>query len=493
MEDQPVFFFDQTEQNEEDTNDESLKDESKEKRSKKKKRKDLWAKLFETKDSNQIESGESSKLSKTLSLLFSRFAGVEKEEIVDSKTETGQKIIGLGIGMPEIEEIGFFQNNEVIGQSKENKTENHSQHTIDDNDYENENSRSINNDIENINDDIENKVSDVNLNNNSEDEILDTTENINSDEPQINQLSTSEVDFGIDNSIELDSSPAVEINSGHINNESINSKTEQRTVKEVGSPLLGSIVAEELSKSNNIKLKEQAVKIKKQIEKTRNLEEKTKSELAELKNKQARQQAELMYKRFRIEQNESVPATKDKSRELNTSIHNRGNESPKSIEPYIKNSLENPQTEKNRPGITKLEQKDSKKMQKTENETVQNIENTKALNNETVEQGNFEGKYISEQDRDRQQEKLKQSSAKVQSKKLEVDERESKFALKAIQQQTSFINQKVSENKKIEKSITRKTNSRPVEYHTAIKQGFLAGIIVLVSFLIVVFIWNLLN
>ena len=94
MEDQPAFFFDQTEQNEEDTNDESLKDESKEKRSKKKKRKDLWAKLFETKDSNQIESGESSKLSKTLSLLFSRFAGVEKEEIVDSKTETGQKIIG---------------------------------------------------------------------------------------------------------------------------------------------------------------------------------------------------------------------------------------------------------------------------------------------------------------------------------------------------------------------------------------------------------------
>ena len=492
MEDQPVFFFDQTEQNEEDTNDESLKDESKEKRSKKKKRKDLWAKLFETKDSNQIESGESSKLSKTLSLLFSRFAGVEKEEIVDSKTETGQKIIGLGIGMPEIEEIGFFQNNEVIGQSKENKTENHSQHTIDDNDYENENSRSINNDIENINDDIENKVSDVNLNNNSEDEILDTTENINSDEPQINQLSTSEVDFGIDNSIELDSSPAVEINSGHINNESINSKTEQRTVKEVGSPLLGSIVAEELSKSNNIKLKEQAVKIKKQIEKTRNLEEKTKSELAELKNKQARQQAELMYKRFRIEQNESE-ATKDKQRELNTSIHNRGNESPQSRESYIKNSLENPQTEKNKSVNTRLEQKDSKKMQKTENEIIQNIETTKALNNEAVEQGNFEGKYISEQDRDRQQEKLKQSSAKVQSKKLEVDERESKFALKAIQQQTSFINQKISENKKIEKSITRKTNSRPVEYHAAIKQGFLAGIIVLVSFLIVVFIWNLLN
>lgn len=492
MEDQPVFFFDQTEQNEEDTNDESLKDESKEKRSKKKKRKDLWAKLFETKDSNQIESGESSKLSKTLSLLFSRFAGVEKEEIVDSKTETGQKIIGLGIGMPEIEEIGFFQNNEVIGQSKENKTENHSQHTIDDNDYENENSRSINNDIENINDDIENKVSDVNLNNNSEDEILDTTENINSDEPQTNQLSTSEVDSGIDNSIELDSSPAVEISSGYINNESINSKTEQRTVKEVGSPLLGLIVAEELSKSNNIKLKEQAEKIKKQIEKTRNLEEKTKSELAELKNKQARQQAELMYKRFRIEQNESE-ATKDKQRELNTSIHNRGNESPQSRESYIKNSLENPQTEKNKSVNTRLEQKDSKKMQKTENEIIQNIETTKALNNEAVEQGNFEGKYISEQDRDRQQEKLKQSSAKVQSKKLEVDERESKFALKAIQQQTSFINQKVSENKKIEKSITRKTNSRPVEYHAAIKQGFLAGIIVLVSFLIVVFIWNLLN
>ena len=492
MEDQPVFFFDQTEQNEEDTNDESLKDESKEKRSKKKKRKDLWAKLFETKDSNQIESGESSKLSKTLSLLFSRFAGVEKEEIVDSKTETGQKIIGLGIGMPEIEEIGFFQNNEVIGQSEENKTENINQHTINDNDYENENSRSINNDIENINDDIENKVSDVNLNNNSEDEILDTTENINSDEPQTNQLSTSEVDSGIDNSIELDSSPAVEISSGYINNESINSKTEQRTVKEVGSPLLGLIVAEELSKSNNIKLKEQAEKIKKQIEKTRNLEEKTKSELAELKNKQARQQAELMYKRFRIEQNESE-ATKDKQRELNTSIHNRGNESPQSRESYIKNSLENPQTEKNKSVNTRLEQKDSKKMQKTENEIIQNIETTKALNNEAVEQGNFEGKYISEQDRDRQQEKLKQSSAKVQSKKLEVDERESKFALKAIQQQTSFINQKISENKKIEKSITRKTNSRPVEYHTAIKQGFLAGIIVLVSFLIVVFIWNLLN
>lgn len=504
MEDQPVFFFDQAEQDntgeDEEYTENSIEDTSKKK---KKKKKELWAKLFDNKEVDQPKS-EHKGFFNSFRALFSKFAGVEKEEIADTNIETSHKIGSLGIGLPQIENIETtFADDEATNQQNEKDQ------------FKKEIKNDINNDIEITNNDEKNNLNEKahtnyeNLNqiHTEIEEYLDSENQMvksSINESNKQELSSSSWANEQDGNVSIDTEgeyglriidaeeikKAENIIGENIDSRSIN--TDQSIKNETGASLLGAVAAEELSKSNNEKLKKQAQKIKKHIEKTRHAEEKTKRELDELKKKQERQQAELIYKRFRTTKTELANDKQYNQPNFTNLDSNKKNNTPE--DRVVPEKLARKPFDDSKKKYQEIERKMYEDKQKLENDMTQNNREVSKINNEIVENPNLEGRFITEQERDQQQEKLKRTSLLTKSDHGSTNGRATEPSVNKPQTTVSINNQQVLVKTDSQGKVFRYDRDQKIkEYKIAVKQGFSAGIIVLVSFLVVVLVWSLVN
>ncbi len=501
MEDQPVFFFNQAEQDDtgvdEEYTEDSIEDASKKK---KKKRKELWAKLFDNKEIDQPKSEHKGFL-RTFNSLFSKLTGVEKEKIVDTDFETNHKIGSLGIGMPLIEN--------VESSFKDNNTDNKQEETGQFNNIDNE---ITNNDIKNvdINDEVINKDDtyinyenkdqnsfDLKIDSDLENQVIDDSikENNNPESSSYNLVNNQDDNMPVydvgEHSLSIN-----EVERNEENENNLGSNTKPNNIANIqskeniaGASLLGVVAAEELSKSNNEKLKKQAQKIKKHIEKTRLAEEKTKRELDELRKKQERQQAELVYKRFRTTKAEHTTNKPDNQYNLTDPNLNSKNKVP---EDKVVLKQSNDQTFTNsRNKYLEIEREMYKDKQKLEKDMTQNEGLVNEVENEVIEKPNFEGRFITEKERDQQQEKLSANTLLTKSNNGGVNGGVN-TSNKTPQKNINYKSYQEPINTNNQDKVLRDTKEQKIlEYRSAVIHGFSAGIIVLVSFLVVVLVWSL--
>lgn len=494
MEDQPAFFFNQSEQDDFDASEE-YEESNVEVTSKKKKKKskEFWAKLFESKETKPIKE-EHKSFTETFSKLFGKLTGIEKEEITDDKIKTSQTIGSLGIGTQLIDRIETPLANSVDDQRYNEQSTTISSEVvsndIESTNYSNSNQTygngDINNDIEQFN------LSQIQNKDNSNGLEFSVGSNDSNDQPKFDaraDQTNPQTNYQIPKEIteaEIDT-----LNTDSPTDRGVeNPKFNQFKTKEVGASLLGNVVAEELSKSNSTKLKKQAEKMKKSINTSRRSEEKTMHELAELKNKQKRQQTELMYKRFREEQSELPKNSQDSNREnLRKIVQDQKSNKPE--EDSARKRVTEQSLADTKQKYYEIEQKMHQDQQKYEKDKTQNNkEMISAQNDFIIEQSNFEGRYVTEQEQDKQQEKFKAKKSLIKDEKLASNNHGAEDNPKMHQ------NQRVTHSKQIvdnQNSMASNNVLKTDDYKVAVKQGFTAGIIVLVSFMIVVIIWSLLN
>ena len=505
MEDQPSFFFNQAEH---DTDEDQEKtSDLTEKKKKKGKLASVWDKLFDSKEEKQPETEQKSFL-KAFELLFSKLTGVEKEDVQENSIDLrGDRLPSMK--MPLVDSIELTSINNNVEDEEVSAEDNYSEHSEPmlniNHDIELEYGDSINPELneENIINDNEvlddNTADNINTKDDAADFVqvfeskntdalqVDSDTNINwQDNENVDQLDNTNTGFTEPEKVEA------EIKNAEYMFESGNNK--ELIVSRTRAALAGDVAAEKLNKTNR-KLRNEVKKINDELRKQHKKEKQDRGDIKNLYKANRHQKQENDRLKDRLDAQESSQAVFESNLQKpidNTQSVNKKENTKKEPENNFNNQQNYVEPNKETPALKNIN--NTEKTLRKDLNVYKNVETTKNQLRRDYQPIGYEQFNELENNKNTQKqpgnyEKISEDS----SASLKIVDKNRQIKTLPIQSDDSrSLN--VKSNQINTKNVTQNRYLKPEKYYKeAMQQGFAAGIIMLVSLGLIVFVWSLIN